>query len=184
MAEPLARLLFQHREFTSQDALRTAKVIAGYSWGVWAYCALPVIVRAYYAQGDRITPIRIGTATVALDFTLNLVLIWFMAETGLAISTSIGASLQVVVLAVLFSRRKVPLGWPSLAAASSKTIIATALMTAARSPQSSSFSLRPACRRLLTSSSRWPSQWRSTWPPPGSLKSRNWGSYSPGAQAK
>ncbi len=131
LAEPLARLLFQHREFTSQDALRTARVIAGYSWGVWAYCALPVIVRAYYALGDRITPIRIGTATVALDFTLNLVLIWFMAETGLAISTSIGASLQVVVLAVLFSRRKVRLGWPSLAATSSKTIIATALMSGA-----------------------------------------------------
>jgi len=130
LAEPLARLLFQHREFTSEDALRTAKVIAGYSWGVWAYCALPVIVRAYYALGDRITPIRIGLATLALVFALNLVLVWFIAETGLALSTSIGASLQVTVLAVLFSRRKVRLGWPLLAATSSKTIIATALMSA------------------------------------------------------
>lgn len=131
LAEPLARLLFQHREFTSDDALRTAKVIAGYSWGVWAYCALPVIVRAYYALGDRITPIRVGMATVALDFTLNLILVWFMAETGLAVSTSIVAGIQVVVLSVLFSRRKVRLGWPSLAATGAKTLIATTLMSAA-----------------------------------------------------
>ncbi len=41
-----------------------------------------VIVRAYYAQGDRITPIRIGTATVALDFTLNLVLIVVHGRNG------------------------------------------------------------------------------------------------------
>ena len=37
LAEPLARLLFQRGEFTPADTVRTARMIACYAGGVWAY---------------------------------------------------------------------------------------------------------------------------------------------------
>jgi putative peptidoglycan lipid II flippase len=130
LAEPLARLLFEWKRCTAEDAARAARMIACYSGGVWAYCAAPVVVRGYYALGDRITPVRVGASVVALNLALNLLLIWPLAEAGLAVATSIAAAVQVLILTVLFSRRRVALGWPALRATALRTVVATALMAA------------------------------------------------------
>ncbi len=128
MAEPIARLLFQHRNFTAADTPRAAAMIAWYSVGVWAYCAGPVLIRGYYALGDRITPLRIGIAAVALNFVLNLSLIWRLAEVGLAVSTAIAATVQVALLAICFSRSRIVLEWPRIAGTCGRTVLATAAM--------------------------------------------------------
>jgi len=130
LAEPLARLLFQHGQFTADDTLRASRVIACYSAGVWAYCASPVIVRAYYALGDRATPVRVGLWMVGLNLTLNLTLIWSLAERGLAVATTAAAVVQAVVLTGRFSWRKVRLPWPTLAATTLRALLATAVMMA------------------------------------------------------
>jgi putative peptidoglycan lipid II flippase len=114
VAQPLTRVLFERGAFTSDDSARAARMIAGYASGVWAYCAIPVLVRGYYAVGDALTPARVGLIAVAVNLALNLTLIWPLAELGLAVSTSIAAGLQVVLLTVDFSRRASPLGWSEL----------------------------------------------------------------------
>jgi len=131
LAEPLARLLFERGEFTPHDTARTARMIATYASGVWAYCALPVLVRGYYALGDRMTPVRIGMAMVGLNLTMNLVLIWPLAEAGLAVATAVSAAIQASLLALLFSRRKSPLDWPILGATTARAALATLVMAAA-----------------------------------------------------
>jgi putative peptidoglycan lipid II flippase len=131
LAEPLARLLFQRGQFTPDDTLRAARMIATYASGVWAYCALPVVVRGYYALSDRSTPVKIGLAMVGLNLALNLSLIWPLAEAGLAAATSIAAAVQVSLLAVAFSGRKSRLDWAALAATAIRTVVCTLLMAAA-----------------------------------------------------
>jgi len=131
LAQPLSRLLFQHGRFTGEDTLRASRVVACYALGVWAYCASAVIVRGYYALGDRLTPLRIGAAMVGLNISLDLLLIWPLAEAGLAVSTTVAASIQVLILMRLFSRQKASLGWPALAATTLRTLLATAVMAAA-----------------------------------------------------
>lgn len=128
LAEPISSLLFQHGEFTPEDATRTARMIACYAVGVWAFCALPVVVRGFYALGDRLTPVRVGMTMVGLNLALNLTLIWPFAECGLAISTAISAALQVIILTILFSRKKSRLYWRSLLVTIARTIVATGLM--------------------------------------------------------
>jgi peptidoglycan biosynthesis protein MviN/MurJ (putative lipid II flippase) len=78
-----------------------------------------------------LTPVRIGVTVVGVNFVLNLTLIWPMAEAGLAVATAIGASFQVVTLAVLFSRRNVPLKWRRLVGTILRTLIATLTMSVA-----------------------------------------------------
>ncbi len=131
LAEPLARLLFEHGEFTAEDTARTARMIATYAGGVWAYCGLPVVVRGFYALVDRTTPVKIGLAVLGLNLGLNLLLIWPLAEAGLAAATSVAASVQVVLLVVIFSRRKSPLDWPTLGLTAARTALATLAMAAA-----------------------------------------------------
>ncbi|MGD9128856.1 MAG: lipid II flippase MurJ, partial [Planctomycetia bacterium] len=128
LAEPIASLLFQHGEFTAEDAVRTSQMIRCYAIGVWAFCALPVIVRGFYAIGDRVTPVRVGMGMVGLNLALNLTLIWFWAECGLAVSTAISAALQVVLLAAIFSRRRSRIYWRPLFATILRAGVATLLM--------------------------------------------------------
>jgi len=131
LAEPLARLLFERGQFTAADTQRAARMIGCYATGVWAYCALPVVVRGFYALGDYAAPVRIAACIVGLNLTLNLTLIWPMAEAGLAVATAASATVQVLLLMLIFSRRKGPLYWRVLAATGARTVLATAVMAAA-----------------------------------------------------
>jgi putative peptidoglycan lipid II flippase len=131
LAEPFARLLFERQNFTPADTSRAAAMIAAFAVGVWAYCAVPVLVRAFYAVGDRRTPVGIGVLAVAVNFALNLTLIWRLAEVGLAVSTAVAATLQVALLTTAFSRLHCRLDWPRLRATASRTIVSTAAMSLA-----------------------------------------------------
>ena len=128
LAEPIARLMFERGQFTAADTARTAHMIAVYGTGVWAYCALPVLVRGFYAVGDRTTPLRIALGAVALNLTLDLSLIWPLAEAGLAAATVVSATVQMMVLAVVFSRRHVRLGWAKLFGTLIRAGVASAIM--------------------------------------------------------
>jgi putative peptidoglycan lipid II flippase len=131
LAEPISRLLFEHGKFTEHDVLRTARMVAVYGAGVWAYCMLPVLVRGFYSLDDRIRPLRIGLAAVALNIVLDFTLIWFWAEAGLAAATAISAAVQATTLAAVFSRRHVMLNWPALLRTIGFAVATSALMALA-----------------------------------------------------
>ncbi|MEX0938642.1 MAG: murein biosynthesis integral membrane protein MurJ [Pirellulales bacterium] len=131
LAEPIARLLFLRGEFTAEDAERAARMVAAYGTGVWAYCALPVLVRGFYAMGDHSTPMRSSLMVVTANLLLNLSLVWVMAEMGLAVSTAACAMAQVIVLAVVFSRTASRLQWRVLARTATVSLVASVVMGAA-----------------------------------------------------
>lgn len=131
LARPIVTLLFERGQFTPDDTIRAARVVTCYGLGVWAFCAMPVAVRGFYATADSATPVRVGACVVLLNLALNLVMIWPLAENGLALATSIAANVQVLALIVLFSRREVALGWAGLGATLLRTLVASATMAAA-----------------------------------------------------
>ena len=90
-----------------------------------------MVVRGFYALNDYRTPVRIAVWVVSLNLLLNLTLIWPLAEAGLAVSTTVATVVQLLILAVIFSRRQAPLGWRTLAATSARAILATSAMTGA-----------------------------------------------------
>jgi putative peptidoglycan lipid II flippase len=128
LARPLARLLFQHGEFGSQDSARAAMMIASYSLAVWAYCALPVIVRGFYALSDQTRPVRIALRVVLINIILDVSLVWLIGEVGLAISTAASAIIQVAELLVTFHRSHAALPWSDVRSSLAKTVILSALM--------------------------------------------------------
>jgi putative peptidoglycan lipid II flippase len=130
LARPLAQLLFETGNFTAIDSARTASTTICFSIGVWAYCAAPVVVRGFYALDDSRTPVKIGMWMVALDLLLGLLLIWPMAESGLALSTAISAILQLFLLIRLFVKKHASLPWKELIATTLRTLAASAIMAA------------------------------------------------------
>ena len=128
VARPLTELLFLRGAFNADDAARTARMVACYGTGVWAYCALQIFARGFYAIDDRATPAKIGALMVGLNLALNLTLIWPLAETGLAISTSLCAAVQAGILVCLLSGRLEGLDWPAIRRVTWRSIAATSVM--------------------------------------------------------
>jgi putative peptidoglycan lipid II flippase len=69
-------------------------------------------------------------AVVALNLLVNLILVWPLAELGLAISTALAAALQTGLLALTFSRAVSRLSWSALSAALANSAAASAAMGA------------------------------------------------------
>jgi len=106
-------------------------MISAYGLGAWAACGLLIIVRAFYALGDRKTPLRIGLVAVILNLVANLSLVWILAGPGLALGTSITATFQVLVACWILTRRLDDFPWRPIVTVSCQTIFATIVMTAA-----------------------------------------------------
>ncbi|MFK7962096.1 MAG: murein biosynthesis integral membrane protein MurJ [Phycisphaerales bacterium] len=107
--EPLVRALFVGGAFTVDDAQRTARVLVPYAAAVWAYSAVHVLTRGFYALERPRTPVRVAIGVLGLNVVGNLVLIWTpLREAGLALSTAIASVVQCVVLLMLLGRIAAP----------------------------------------------------------------------------
>ncbi len=132
LARPLVHLLLEHGQFSATETDRAARMIACYAAGVAAYCALPVLVRGFYAMGRHATPARVAGAMVGLNLSLNLALVWTpLGEAGLGVATALCAFVHVLVLLAVFGRRGVRLDWTMLGLTLLRALLATALMALA-----------------------------------------------------
>ncbi|WP_432797905.1 VanZ family protein [Poriferisphaera sp. WC338] len=98
IAQPLTRLIFQSAHLTPDDIVRVSHILIGYAISIWAYTAIHVLTRAYYAHKNSSTPLKISVAIVGVNLALNLILIWPFGTAGLAYATATTAILQVCFL--------------------------------------------------------------------------------------
>jgi len=133
VCEPLLRLWLEHGRFADRPeaVVRAAWVTRAYALGIWAYSANHMLLRAFYASEDTRTPLKVAMAAAAANFGLNLVLIWPMAERGLALATALSAMGQFAVLGALVSRRLAHVAWREVLATAGRTLLATVAMAAA-----------------------------------------------------
>lgn len=148
LAKPLTLVLFRHGAFSAEDARLAADMIAVYGAGVWIYISLVILNRAFYAIGDRITPMRLGLLTLTLNVLLNALLVWLIGGIGLAWGSVLAALFQLVMTALQLHRQIGPFDGKALGATLLRGLVATAGMSAAclavlsRSAASETFSER------------------------------------------
>jgi putative peptidoglycan lipid II flippase len=128
LRRPLVELFYERNAFTVESTYRTAAVILFYSIGVWAYSASHVIIRAFYSIQDTKTPVKVGAGMVGLNLILNLTLIWFLREGGLALATAISATIQIIILFILLHKKLNITGHKHIITSAIKTLIATFFM--------------------------------------------------------
>jgi putative peptidoglycan lipid II flippase len=130
VCEPLIQLVFNHGRFAeAPDAVaRTVWVASIFSLGIWSYSANHILNRAFYAMEQITTPRRVAMMAAGLNLTCNLILVWWMAEGGLALSTVISAVFQTAVLAWVLQQRCAHLEWRAIGASALKTLAAAAVM--------------------------------------------------------
>ncbi|CAN5297498.1 murein biosynthesis integral membrane protein MurJ [soil metagenome] len=97
-AIPIIRGVLQHGAFTAADTMGAAAVLAAFAPGVPAYVFIKVLTPGFYARSDTKTPVRIAFIAMLVNLVGNLILIWPLGPTGIALSTAISAWVNVILL--------------------------------------------------------------------------------------
>lgn len=90
--------------YTLNDLEATRLVAIFYGLGIPFYCTLKVLLPAFYSRQDMMTPCKVSIAMVLVNIVLNLSLMPFLAQGGIALATVVTAILQNVILFLLLKR--------------------------------------------------------------------------------
>jgi putative peptidoglycan lipid II flippase len=101
----IMRALFARGAFTTADAAAAGATLAAYSIGLLPFVLLRSFTAPFYARGDTATPVKAALLAAAINIALKVVLMGPLAQVGLALATSVGAWINLTLLAV-FARRQ------------------------------------------------------------------------------
>lgn len=130
---PIIGLVYEHGRFTPADTAAAAQALAGYSLGLAGYAGIKVLVPTFYALDDARTPMLVSLFSIATNYALNWTFVRQLGfgHLGLALSTSLVALANFVLLFVLLRRRIGPGEEARLASTALRILVATATMAAA-----------------------------------------------------
>ena len=98
LKDSLTRLIYEHGIFSKVATTMTANALLYYSIGLVAYACIHLITVAFYALKDTKTPVKIGVYIVFMNIVLDLILVRYLAHSGLALATSLVAIINMIIL--------------------------------------------------------------------------------------
>lgn len=96
--------VFAHTRLRGPDFQATAYALAIFSLGMFAWAAQYIFSRGFYATHNTWTPALVGTVTTVVNLPVYAWLVHRYQYIGLALGSSIGIALYMVVLFVLLNR--------------------------------------------------------------------------------
>lgn len=107
LGRPIIGLIYEHGRFADTDTVEAARALAAYALGLAAYAGVKIVAPVFYALGDARTPMRIAIVSIAVNYTLNWILVRALhfGHLGLALSTSAVATVNFVWLFAILRRR-------------------------------------------------------------------------------
>jgi putative peptidoglycan lipid II flippase len=118
--ELIMRALFMRGAFTAADATAAGQTLAAYAIGLIPFVAIRSVTATFLARGDTATPVKATLTAVAVNVACKIALMGSLAQVGLALATSIGAWLNLL-LVMWFAAREGHLSFdPELRSAAGK----------------------------------------------------------------
>jgi putative peptidoglycan lipid II flippase len=106
LASPIVSVIYQHGRFTAEMTRETAGALQFYAVGLVSYAALKVLTPAFYAIGQRNTPMIVSFLAIGANLFLNWLFTFRLGwgHRGLAFSTSLVATINFLLLYALMRR--------------------------------------------------------------------------------
>jgi len=98
LAEPMLRVLFMRGEFDIQDVSMSAMSLWAYASGLLSFMLVKVLAPGYYSRQDTKTPVKFGIIAMVSNMLLNVIFAIPFGYVGLAIATSLSATLNAGLL--------------------------------------------------------------------------------------
>lgn len=98
LAGPMIATLFQSALFDAADVAMSRQSLMAYSLGLLSFILIKVLAPGYYSRQDTKTPVRIAVIAMFANMVLNIILVFPLAHAGLALATSLSATLNAFLL--------------------------------------------------------------------------------------
>ena len=98
LAQPIIMILFMRGEFSQDTVLQVSYALFAYLSGLLSFMFIKVLAPGYYARQDTKTPVKIGIIAMVSNMAFNLMLAPFFGYVGLAIATTMSATLNAWLL--------------------------------------------------------------------------------------
>lgn len=130
LAEPIISLIYEHGRFTASSTNQTALALQCYAVGLVAYSAVKVLAPAFYALDKRNLPMFVSLGSIVLNVCLNYVFTFYLnlGHRGLALSTSIVAFSNFLILYAMMRRYTGRLETGAMIKTLAKLLVASALL--------------------------------------------------------
>jgi putative peptidoglycan lipid II flippase len=103
---PIMRGLFMRGAFTAADAHAAALTLMAYTVGLIPFILIRSVVAPFLARGDTATPVKAALIGTAVNIVCKVVLMFPLAQVGLALATSIGAWLNFILVLYFAARAR------------------------------------------------------------------------------
>ncbi len=105
VSKPAVKLLFLNGHIHAQDAALISRSVMFYAGAIWAFSALQIVNRAYYAIHDMTTPLVMSIVNILLNLIVELPLLWWMGESAMAVGTLVSFAIQAIVMIWMLNRK-------------------------------------------------------------------------------
>jgi putative peptidoglycan lipid II flippase len=129
LSEPIVRLLFERGSFDARATSMTASALFFYSIGIIGFGLKDVLSRVFYSLQDTKTPMINSVMAVVLNIVLNLILVKYMAHSGLALATSISSIICIILLFISLKKKIGDFEQDKILKVTFKTILASIIMS-------------------------------------------------------
>lgn len=131
LRDPIVALLFKRGAFDAQTTRLTAVALLYYGVGLWAFAAVRIVVSTFYALQDTRTPVRMAVVSIAANVIFALALMGPLQHGGLALATSLGSVINLILLLWALKKPLGSLAWRPLLEALGRIALCACLMGAA-----------------------------------------------------
>lgn len=152
LAVPITSVLFQRGAFGPEQTVLTARALSAFAVGLWSVSMVRLVVPAFYALEDTRTPVTTAAVAFVANVLFSLLLmgavpvtgdsmvgdaiaratqalaVFDLRHVGLALSTSLAATVNLVLLATLLRYRLGPLGGWELLSSLARSVVASLVM--------------------------------------------------------
>jgi putative peptidoglycan lipid II flippase len=152
LATPITAVLFQRGAFGYPEAVLTAHALSAFAVGLWSVSMVRLIVPAFYAMQDTRTPVLTAAGAFVANLCCSLILmgpvgttgeshvadaialvtqtisVFNLRHAGLALSTSVAATVNLILLGVCLRRRLGALGARELLPSFGRSLAASLAM--------------------------------------------------------
>src|SRR3989442_2904534 len=131
LASPIISVIYQHGRFTAEMTRQTAGALQFYAIGLVSYAVLKVLTPAFYAIGQRNTPMIVSFLAIGANLFLNWLFTFRLGwgHRGLAFSTSLVATINFLLLYALMRHHVSRLETRQMLIGLGKICLAGALLT-------------------------------------------------------
>lgn len=105
LGKPIIQLFFQRGAFDALSTEMTVNALFYYAIGLWAFSGVKIVVSAFYALQDTVTPVKVSVITFFSYIIFGVILMGPLQHGGLALALSLSSALNFTLLVFLLKRK-------------------------------------------------------------------------------